>query len=70
MFLHLSVILFMGGGGSLSSGVSVQGGSLSGGSLSGGVSVRETIPRAVKSGWYTSYWNVFLFFFYSQCMAD
>ena len=38
MFLHLSVILFMGGG-SLSGGDLCPGGSLSGGSLSSGVSV-------------------------------
>ena len=91
MFLHLSVILFMGevsvqgglcpwGGGlclgeSLSrwlsvQGVSVQGDLCLGGSLSKGGLCQGDHPRTVKSGRYTSYWNAFLFFFYSQCMAD
>ena len=61
MFLHLSVILFTGGRGSLS------GGLCPGGALCrvGGVSVRETPyrdrdPHTVKSGRYASYWKVFL----------
>ena len=59
------------GGGSLSWGVSVQGGSLSGASLSresvsSGVFVQGGLchgdaPSTVMSRWYTSYWNVFLF---------
>ena len=52
-------------------GVSVEGESLSRGSLCpgglcpGGVSVQGDLclgdPPIVKSGWYASYWNVFLF---------
>ena len=49
--LHLSVILFTGGGSSRS---------LSGESLSRGVFVTETPPCMVMCGRYTSYWNTFL----------
>ena len=54
-FLHLSVIVFTGRWGSLSrGGVSLQGGSLS-------ASLCQGDPRTVKSGWYSSYRNAFLF---------
>ena len=54
--------------GGLCPGGSMSRGSLSGGLCLGGVSVQgdsipkqRSLPGAVKSGRYTSYWNVFLF---------
>ena len=59
MFLHLSVILFMGE--SLSRGVSVQRGSLSRGVSVWGSLSRETPHcHTVTCGRYASYWNAFL----------
>ena len=53
-------------GGSLSGGSLSRRRSLSGGSLSRGVSVKETPrqrhPLICVSGWYTSYWNAFLYY--------
>ena len=64
IFLLACVILFTGGGGlclweslsrgSLSKGVSVQGGQ-----CQGDTPVQRS-PHTVKSGWYASYWNAFL----------
>ena len=57
------------GRGSQSRGVSVQG-SLSRGSLSGGLCQGRS-PGMVNSGWYSSYWNAFLFItpsFLHSCM--
>ena len=65
MFLHLSVILFTGGGGSLSGGL-CPGGSLSGRSLSRGGLCPGDPPchHTVTCGWYTSYWNAFLLLYF------
>ena len=76
MFLHLSVILFTdvlyrewvsvqrdlcpGGGVSVQEGVSVWLGSLSGGLCKGD-------PHMIKSRWYASYWNAFLFYVVFFC---
>ena len=82
MFLHLSVILFTGGGVSAKGrslsrgwGVSVRGGSVQGDLCPGEVSVEGGIcqgdhPRTVKSGRYASYWNTFLFvtYFHNQLL--
>ena len=72
MLLHVSVILFTGGG-STSGGLSVQGGLCPGGSLSwgslcpgevsvGGVSLSWR-PPTVISGRFASYWNAFSLIF-------
>ena len=49
------------GGGSLSKGVSVQGGPCPGGLCQGDPPDRDPPPRTVTSGRYASYWNVLLF---------
>ena len=65
MFLHLSVILFMGRvsvkGGLCPGGVSVQWVSVQGVSV-WGRSLFWRPPETVKSGRYASYWNALLFY--------